>query len=107
MARLRLKKGDQVKVITGKDKDRMGKIIQTYPDDNRVLVEKVNMVKRHTRPNPTKGVKGGIASKEAPLHISNVMLVCPQCQKPTRVGYTFLQDGRKVRTCKVSGDVLD
>ena len=107
MARFRLKKGDQVKVITGKDKDRMGKILQLYPDKNRVLVEKVNMVKRHTLPNPSKGIKSGIASKEAPLHISNVMLVCPQCQKPTRVGYSFLQDGRKVRTCKVSGDVLD
>ena len=107
MAKIRLKKGDQVKVITGKDKDRIGKIIHVYPDKNRVLVERVNMVKRHTRANPPKGVKAGIVPKEAPIHISNVMLVCPQCQKPTRIGYSFLQDGRKVRTCKVSGDVLD
>ena len=107
MAKMRLKIKDQVKVITGKDKDRIGKVLRVYPQENKVLVERINMVKRHTRPNPGKGNKGGIVPKEAPIHVSNVMLVCPQCQKPTRVGYSFLQDGRKVRTCKVSGDVLD
>ncbi|MBI1744966.1 MAG: 50S ribosomal protein L24 [Acidobacteria bacterium] len=107
MTSLRLKKGDQVKVINGKDRDRIGKILRVYPDKSKVLVERINMAKRHTRPNPNKSIKGGIVPKEAPIHISNLMLVCPQCQKPTRVGYSFLQNGKKVRTCKISGDILD
>jgi len=107
MVKMRIKAKDQVRVVTGRDRGRTGRVLKVYPDENKVLVERVNLAKRHTRPNPSKGEKGGIVSKEMPIHISNVMLVCPQCHKPTRVGYSFLQDGRKVRTCKKSGDVLD
>lgn len=102
-----VRKNDQVYVLTGRDKGKFGRVLEVYPDKQKVLVENINVVKRHTRPNPRKAVKGGIMTKEVPVHVSNVMLICPQCQKPTRVGHTTLQDGRKVRVCKRSGDVLE
>ncbi|NYE57953.1 50S ribosomal protein L24 [Carboxydothermus ferrireducens] len=106
MPKLKVKKGDTVLVIAGKDKDKKGKIVQVLPKENRVVVEGVNIVKRHTRPNP-KLPQGGIVEKEAPIHVSNVMVICPSCGKPTRVGKKFLADGKKIRVCKKCGESLD
>ncbi len=101
----KIKKNDLVMVVAGKDKGRRGKVIRVLPSRSRVVVEKVNVVKRHQR--ATQNVKGGILEKEAPIHISNVMLICPECGEPTRVGYKLLQDGRKVRSCKKCGEITD
>ena len=102
----RLKKGDDVIVIAGKDKGRRGTILKVLADD-RVLVENVNMIKKHTRPNPNKGEPGGIVEKEAPLQASNVMLYNPRSKRGDRVGYRTLDDGRKVRFFKSDNEVVD
>ena len=102
----KLRKGDQVVVLTGKDKGKQGAVLRVLPDQ-RVLVENVNMVKRHTRPNPNKGVTGGILDKEAPIHISNVALYDSATGKGERVGIKMLGDGRKVRYFKRTGEVVD
>ncbi len=102
----KIRKGDQVIVRSGKDKGKHGAVLRVLPDD-RVLVENVNMVKRHTRPNPNKGVTGGIVDKEAPMHISNVALYNAATGKGERVGSKLLEDGRKVRFFKGSGEVVD
>ena len=102
----RLKKGDDVIVIAGKDKGRRGTILKVFVDD-RVLVENVNMVKKHTRPNPNKGETGGIVEREAPLQASNVMLYNPRAKKGDRVGIRTLDDGRKVRFFKSDNEVVD
>jgi len=101
----RIKKGDQVVVITGKDKGRQGTVLKV--SDDSVIVEAVNMVKKHTRPNPMAGVEGGIVDKEMPLAISNVMLFNPMTSKADRVGFKVLEDGRKVRYFKSNGEVVD
>ena len=103
----KVKKGDQVQVLTGKDKGRRGNVIRITPDGKKVLVENVNMVKRHTKPNPAVGAPGGIVEKESPLQVSNVALVNPVTDKPDRVGFKLLDDGRKVRVFKSNGEVLD
>ncbi|OGI43604.1 MAG: 50S ribosomal protein L24 [Candidatus Muproteobacteria bacterium RBG_16_64_11] len=102
----KIKKGDQVVVITGKDKGKRGNVLRVFADD-RVLVENVNMVKRHTRPNPNRNITGGILDKEAPIHISNVALFNGVTGKGERVGLRQLEDGRKVRYFKRSGEVAD
>jgi large subunit ribosomal protein L24 len=102
----RLRKGDQVVVISGKDKGRQGTVLNVMADDH-VLVESINMVKKHTRPNPMQGVEGGIVEKEMPLHVSNVMLFNPVTNKGDRVGFKMLEDGRKVRYFKSNGEVVD
>jgi len=102
----RIKKGDEVVVIAGKDKGRRGTVLRIV-DDERVLVENVNVVHRHQRPNPARGVPGGIIEKEAPLHISNVMLFNPGTEKGDRVGFRVLGDGRKVRYFKSNNEVVD
>ncbi len=102
----RLCKGDQVIVISGKDKGRQGTVLKVMADD-RVLVESINMVKKHTKPNPMQGVEGGIVDKEMPLHVSNVMLFNPVTNKGDRVGFKVLEDGRKVRYFKSNGEVVD
>ena len=102
----RIRKGDEVIVIAGKDKGRQGKVIRAV-GENRVLVEGVNMVKRHTKGNPNAGVSGGIIDREAPLDISNVMLFNPTTQKGDRVGFRVLGDGRKVRFFKSNDEVVD
>ncbi len=109
MPKFKLKKADQVFVIKGKDRDAKTprRILRVYRDRKMVLVEGANMVKRHTRPNPQKNVKGGIVEREAPLHMSNVMLVDPEMNTPTRVGRKKLDDGRWVRVAKKSGAMLD
>ena len=102
----RIRKGDDVIVIAGKDKGRRGHVLRVL-DDQRVVVENVNMVKRHTRPNPTRNVPGGIVEKEASVHISNVMLYNAETEKGDRIGYRTLDDGRKVRYFKSNSEVVD
>ncbi len=102
----RIKKGDEVIVLTGKDKGRRGNVIRLM-DDNRVLVENVNMAKRHTKANPQAGIAGGIIEKEMPLHASNVGLYNPATGKADRVGFKVLEDGRKVRFFKSNNEVVD
>jgi large subunit ribosomal protein L24 len=104
-AKFKIKKGDKVVVITGRDKGKSGEVLRVLREDNRVLVQGVNMVKRHTRPQP--GNPGGIVEKEASIHISNVAHIDPKSNKPTRVGYKLLEDGRKVRVARRSAEVLD
>lgn len=99
-------KNDMVVVIAGKDKGKRGKVLRIVPEKGGVVVERINMVKRHTRPGPTTA-QGGIVEKEAPLHISNVMLICSRCDRPVRTGHSFLADGRKVRVCKQCGEAMD
>ena len=102
----RIRKGDEVIVIAGRDKGRRGSVVRVL-DNGRVVVENVNMVKRHTRPNPQRGVAGGIVEKEAPMEASNVMLYNPQKKAGDRVGFKTLEDGRKVRFFKSDGEVID
>ena len=102
----KIRKGDEVVVIAGREKGRRGTVIRVMPGD-RVLVENVNMVKRHTRPNPQRGVQGGIVEKEAALHLSNVMLWNPVTKKGDRVGIRALADGRRVRYFKSNDEVVD
>jgi large subunit ribosomal protein L24 len=103
--KLKIKKGDKVVVISGRDKGKSGEVLRVHREDNRALVQGVNMMKRHTRPRP--GEPGGIIEKEAAIHISNIAHIDPKSNKPTRVGFKFLEDGRKVRFAKRSGEVLD
>ena len=102
MSRLQtpIRKNDNVLVTAGKDRGKRGRVLRVLPDKNRLVVEGVNFVKRHTKPNPSKNVKGGVMEREAALHASNVQLVCPECGAPTRVGRRLLEDGRKVRICR-------
>lgn len=100
-----MKKGDTVKVIAGKEKGKTGKILKIVRDRERVIVEKVNMLKRHQRPD-AKG-KGGIVEKEGSIHLSNVMFVCNKCDGAVRVGYRLLDDGKKVRICGKCQEILD
>jgi large subunit ribosomal protein L24 len=101
----KIRKGDQVIVIAGKDKGRRGTVLRV--DEDRVVVESVNVVKRHQKPNPNRGVQGGIVQKEMPLHISNVMLYNPTTDKGDRVGVRALEDGRRVRYFKSNNEVVD
>ena len=106
MARkFKIKKGDRVVVTTGREKGKSGEVLRVLRSEDRVLVQGVNMIKRHTRPSQTNS--GGIIEKEAPLHISNVAHIDPKTSEPTRVGYKVLEDGRKVRFARRSGEVLD
>ena len=109
MSRLKtpVRKNDEVIVIGGKDRGKRGRVLQVLPEKNRVLVEGVNMIKRHTRANPQKNVKGGIIEREAAIHASNVMPIDPDSGKPTRVGRKVLDDGRRVRISRRTGGVMD
>ncbi|MFO7642445.1 MAG: 50S ribosomal protein L24 [Candidatus Competibacteraceae bacterium] len=102
----RIRKDDEVIVIAGKDKSRRGKVMRVV-DDARVIVAGVNLIKRHTKPNPARGVAGGIIEREASIHISNVMLFNPVTRKGDRVGFRVLEDGRKVRYFKSNNEVVD
>jgi len=102
----RIRKGDRVIVTTGRDKGRTGTVIRVLEDD-RLVIENVNMVKKHTKPNPQMGAQGGIVQKEAAIHASNVMLLNPATNKGDRVGYKTLDDGRKVRVYKSNREVVD
>jgi len=111
-----VRKNDNVLVITGKDRGKRGRVLKVLPgkttDDGkprkiRLIIEGVNLIKRHTKPNPGKNVKGGIVEREASLHASNVQLVCPECGVQTRIGHKTLGDGRKVRICRKCDGVVD
>jgi len=102
----KIRKGDEVVVTTGKDKGKRGVVLRVL-DTDQLVVEGANMVKRHTRPNPMKGINGGILEKEMPIHISNVALFNSATQKADRVGFKVLEDGRKVRVFKSNGEVVD
>jgi large subunit ribosomal protein L24 len=102
-----IRKNDTVLIITGKDRGKRGRVLKVLPEKNRLIVEGMNMIKRHTRPNPGKNVKGGIIEREASLHASNAQLVCPECGAQTRVGRKILGDGRKVRVCRKCEGVVD
>lgn len=104
--KLHVKKEDTVIVIAGKSKGKKGRVIEAYPRENRVLVENVNMVKKHTRPSQ-ENQQGGIIEQEAPIHVSNVMLIDPKSGLPTRIGYKVLDNGKKVRIAKRSGEAID
>jgi len=109
MSRLQtpIRRNDNVLVVAGKDRGKRGRVLKVLPERNRLIVEGVNFVKRHTKPNPSKNVKGGVVEREASLHASNVQLVCPECGAATRVGRRELQDGRKVRICRKCEGVVD
>jgi large subunit ribosomal protein L24 len=102
-----LKKNDNVVVISGRDRGKRGRVLRVIPDKARVVVEGVNFIKRHTRPNPQRNIKGGIVEREAALAAANVQLVCPECSRPTRVGRRQLDDGRRVRVCRKCDGVVD
>ncbi len=101
-----LRKGDQVEVIAGKDKGRVGKILRVLCDEDRAVVERINMIKRHTKPREM-GQQGQIVEKEASIHVSNLQLICPECTKTGRIGRKILEDGTKVRVCKSCGESID
>ncbi len=103
---MKIRKNDMVLVITGKDKGKKGKVRLTHPKDDRVVVEGVNFIKKHTRAQRTAR-QAGIIEMEAPLHISNILLLCSKCNHPTRIGFTKLQDGKKVRICCSCREVID
>ena len=102
-----LKKDDNVLVIAGKDKGKKGKVLRVFPENSKAIVERINFVMKHTRANPSKNIKGGILEKEAPIHISNLMIICRECGEPTRIGCTRLEDGKKVRICKKCKGIVD
>ena len=102
-----IRKNDTVSVNTGKDSGKRGRVLKVLPGKNRVIVEGVNMIKRHTRPNPQRNIKGGIVEREAAIHASNVMLLDPESNEPTRVGSKTLSDGTRVRIGRKSGAVVD
>ncbi len=102
----KIKKGDEVIVLTGKDRGKRGTVKQVLAND-RVIVEGINVVKKHQKPNPARGIPGGIVEKELPIHVSNVAIYNPQTEKPDRVGFRFLEDGRKVRYFKSTNEVID
>ncbi len=103
---LRIKKNDIVLVTTGKEKGKSGRVLSVYSTKNMLLIEKINIIKRHMKPSK-KYAQGGIIEKEAPVHISNVMLICPKCNKPTKIGSIYLQDNKKARRCKKCSEVID
>jgi|ERR1700689_1764525 large subunit ribosomal protein L24 len=102
-----IRKGDQVRVMSGRDKGKSGRVLFVDPKKRTVTVEHTNIIKRHTRPNPQKNVKGGILDKEGPIQISNVLLLCPGCNKHARVGHSVLPDGTKARVCRRCGTTLE
>ncbi len=109
MSRLQtpVRRNDTVIVIAGKDRGKRGRVLKLLPERNRVVVEGVNLIKRHTRPNPSRNIKGGVVEREASLHASNLQLVCPECGAQTRIGRRLLGDGRKVRICRKCEGVVD
>lgn len=104
---LHVRKNDQVEVLSGRDRGKRGKVLRVIPARDRAVVERVNVIKRHTRPNPQRNIKGGVVEREASVHVSNLMLVCPECNESTRVRHKTLTDGRKVRTCAACEGVID
>ncbi len=104
---LHIRRNDTVRVLAGKNKGRSGRVLRVLPSEGRAIVEGVNFVRKHTKANPQKNIKGGILEREAPVDVSNLMPVCAECGKPTRVGHKVLDDGKKVRSCRHCGGILD
>ena len=102
-----IRRNDNVLVITGKDRGKRGRVLKVLPEKNRLVVEGVNIIKRHTKPNPGRQIKGGVVEREAALHASNVQIVCPECGAPTRIGSRRLDDGTRVRFCRKCKGVVD
>jgi len=102
-----IRKGDTVRVMSGKSAGKTGRVLSVNPRKNTVIVEHAHLIKRHTRPNPAKNIKGGIVEREAPLNVSNVLVVCSSCGKHARIGHNVLPDGSKVRVCKRCNATLD
>jgi len=103
----RIKKNDEVVMLSGRDKGKRGRVISVNPEDGKALVDNVNFVKRHTKANPQKNIKGGILEREAPVSLSQLMLVCKECQQPTRLAFKRQDDGRKTRVCKKCNAILE
>lgn len=99
-APMMIRHGDTVKIMSGRDKGKSGRVLSVDPAKRSITVEHANIIKRHTRPNPSKNIRGGILDKEGPIHVSNVMIVCPGCGKHTRLGTSVASDGTKVRICR-------
>jgi large subunit ribosomal protein L24 len=106
-ARIQIRKNDQVKVIAGRDLNKVGRVLRVMREKNRVVVEGVSFLKRHTRANPSRNIKGGIVERETAIHVSNVMIICPACGEATRIGHSVLSDGKKIRICRSCNSALD
>jgi large subunit ribosomal protein L24 len=104
---MHVRKGDTVRVLAGKDRGKTGKVLRVVPVKGRAVVEGVAFIRRHTRANPQRNIKGGIVEREASVHASNLILVCGECSKPVRVAYRRLEDGQKIRVCRKCGGTLD
>ena len=104
---LHIRKNDQVLVTSGKDRGKRGKVLRVIPSRERAVVERINMIKRHTKPNPNMNIKGGIVEREASINITNLMVICSECDRPTRSRHKLLADGRKVRICHRCEGVID
>ena len=104
---MKIKKGDTVEVISGKDAGKQGRVLVVDRSREKLVIEGVNMIKRHTRPNPQKNIKGGVVEREGGIHVSNVMVISPDSGQKSRIGIRILDDGRKVRVAKVDGAILD
>lgn len=107
MSHSRVKKNDQVKVISGSERGKSGKVLKVFPGKDRAIVEGIKFIKKHVKPNPKLNVKGGIVEREAPIELSNLQVVCPECSKPSRLGIKLLEDGTRVRFCKACKGVVD
>ena len=105
--RVHIKKNDTVQVVSGKDRGKVARVLTVLPRKGLAIVEGVHFVKRHTRPNPSRNIKGGIVEKEGPIHVSNLRIVCPECKEMTRVARRILEDGSKIRSCKKCEQPLD
>lgn len=103
---LGIKENDTVMIVSGDEKGKKGRVIAVYPEEEKILVEKVNIIKRHMKPSK-KYTQGGIIEKEGHIHRANVVLLCPKCEKPTTIGYTILENGTKVRACKRCKEIID
>ena len=100
MPKVKIKKNDQVEVLAGRDRGARGKVLRVQPAQGTAIVERINLIKKHTRPNPQRQVQGGVLEREAPIRLSKLMVICPECGKPSRLGRRRLEDGRGVRVCK-------
>jgi large subunit ribosomal protein L24 len=105
--RISIRKGDTVRVMAGRDVGKTGRVLSVNPRKNTLIVEHMQVIKRHTRPNPAKNIKGGIVEREGPINVSNVLIVCSSCNKHARIGNNVLPDGTKARVCKRCGTTLD
>jgi large subunit ribosomal protein L24 len=104
---LHVRRNDNVRVLAGKSKGRTGRVLRVFPAEGRAIVEGVNFIRKHTKANPQKNIKGGILERESPIDASNLMVICGECGKPARVGHRALDDGKKVRVCRRCDGILD